>query len=594
MEKKKTEKTVRDRPLPKLGWQSDVIADLIKLYDFPYIPLNPGASYRGLHDSLVNHNDNNPPMMVCQHEKIAVQIGHGYAKACGEPLAVIVHNVVGLLHSVMGVYYAYIDRCPIFIIGATGPMDEKKRRPRVDWDHTANVQGTAVRDFVKWDYQPGGIHGVPDSFARAYSVMMTQPQGPIYMCYDAWLQEAELEEPVVLPPKTQQRSPSKFAPDQTALGKIADRLVEADWPVLMPQYVGRVESGMSDMVALAETLGAPVSDVQSRLNFPTNHPLDCRLNPKIFNDADVILTLDCRDWEGRTHKNDRVNRTMTPHYPEKCDWLDIGFADIDISKWAMGYQKFPPASQRVLADTELAIPLLTQMLKDRIGKDSKLAKGVKERAAAVKEIHDKQRAKWAEEAKAAWDLSPISLPRLAAEVFSVIKNEDWVITTNAFEDWAIKTWDIDKGYRWPGKALGTGTQIGIGLGVALAHRGKGRLVVDCQTDGDLMFDVGALWTATKHNIPMLAVMHNNRAYYNDWEHQITIAEQRGTDVNKAHIGMDIFGPNVDFASIARGFGWYAEGPIEDPKEIAGAVRRAMEKVKQGIPALVDTITQHEG
>lgn len=592
--KRKSEKTVRTKPLPKHGWQSHVIADLIKQYDFPYIPLNPGASYRALHDSLVNHNNNNPPMMLCQHEKIAVQIGHGYAKACGEPLAVIVHNVVGLLHSVMGIYYAYIDRCPIFIIGATGPIDEGKRRPRVDWDHTANVQGTAVRDFVKWDYQPGGIQGVPDSFARAYSVMMTQPQGPIYMCYDAWLQEAELEAPVKLPSKTQQRAPSKFAPDQKALGKIADRLVEADWPVLMPQYVGRVASGMTDMVALAETLGAPVSDVQSRLNFPTMHPLDCRMIPKIFNDADVILTLDCRDWEGRTHKNDRINRTMTPHYPASCEWLDIGFADIDISKWAMGYQKFPPASQRVLADTEIAIPQLTKMLKDRIGKDAKLAKRVKERAAAVKEIHDKQRAKWLEEAKADWDLSPISLPRLAAEVYSVIKKEDWVITTNAFEDWALKMWDFDKSYRWPGKPLGTGTQIGIGLGVALAHRGKGRLVVDCQTDGDLMFDVGALWTATKHKIPMLAVMHNNRAYYNDWEHQITVAEQRGTDVKKAHIGMDIFGPNVDFASIARGFGWHAEGPIEDPKDIAGAVRRAMEQVKKGIPALVDTITQHTG
>jgi acetolactate synthase-1/2/3 large subunit len=109
-----------------------------------------------------------------------------------------------------------------------------------------------------------------------------------------------------------------------------------------------------------------------------------------------------------------------------------------------------------------------------------------------------------------------------------------------------------------------------------------------------MFDVGALWFATKHKVPMLAVMHNNRAYYNDWEHQITLARQRGTNVERAYIGMDIFGPNVDFASIARGFGWYAEGPIEDPKEVAGAVRRAMEKVKQGIPALVDTITQHEG
>ena len=579
---------------PAGGWQSDVIADLIKQYDFPYITLNPGASYRGLHDSLVNHNNNEPPMLLCQHEKIAVQIGHGYAKACGEPLCVIVHNVVGLLHSVMGVYYAYVDRAPVFIVGATGPMDEAKRRPRVDWDHTANVQGQAVREYVKWDYQPGGIQGVPDSFARAYSVMMTEPQGPIYMCYDAMLQEEKQTEDVALPAPSTPKVPSKIAPDSKALEVIADKMLAAEWPVLMPQYVGRTAVGFDNMVALAEAVGAPVVDVHSRLNFPTEHPLDCRLTPKVFNNADLIVGLDCRDWESRTHYNDRINRTMKPHYPENCDWVDIGFADIEISKWAMGYQRYPECSQRVLGDTDLAIPMLTEMCAARVKNDTKLQKRIKDRAAAVKELHDKQRAKWREESKEGWDNSPITLARLATEVYSVIKNEDWVLTTNAFEDWALKLWNFDKGYRWPGKPLGTGTQIGMGLGIALAHRGKGRLVVDCQTDGDLMFDVGALWWATKHKVPMLVVMHNNRAYYNDWEHQITVAEQRGTPPERAYIGMDIFGPEPDFATIARGFGWYAEGPIENPNDVAAAVERAMEKVKQGIPALVDTITEHVG
>ena len=141
-------------------WQSDVIVDLIKQYEFPYIALNPGASYRGLHDSLVNYGENQPPMLLCQHEKIAVQIAHGYAKASGKPMMAIVHNVVGLLHAPMGIYYAYIDRCPVFIVGATGPMDEKLRRPFIDWIHTAFAQGDVVRGFTKWDYQPGSIHGV--------------------------------------------------------------------------------------------------------------------------------------------------------------------------------------------------------------------------------------------------------------------------------------------------------------------------------------------------------------------------------------------------------------------------------------------------
>jgi acetolactate synthase-1/2/3 large subunit len=577
-----------------LGWQSDIIADLIKQYGFPFITLNPGASYRGLHDSLVNHNGDEPPMLLCQHEKIAVQIAHGYAKASGQPLAVIVHNVVGLLHATMGIYYAYTDRAPVFVIGATGPMDEGKRRPRVDWAHTANVQGTQIRDYVKWDYQPGGMGGVVDSFARAYSIMMTEPQGPIYMCYDAALQEAPLSEPIALPSLKSTKTPSRIAPDPAALEEAADRMVAADWPVLVPQFVGRDKNGYSDMVTLAETLGAPVADTQWRLNFPTEHPLDMRMNRDVFKQADLITLLDCRDWERPTHENDRINRTLKPLFPEHCEWLDIGFADIEISKWATDYQRFPECAQRVLADTALALPALTSIIGKRAKDDAKLARKITERGQAVAELHDEQRAKWREEAKVDWDASPITLPRLASEVWNKIQHEDWVLTTNAFEDWALKLWDFNRPYRWPGKALGTGTQIGMATGVALAHRGTGRLVVDCQTDGDLLFDVGALWFAAKHKVPFLCVMHNNRAYYNDWEHQITVARQRGTPVARAYIGMDIMDPAPDFSKIARGFGWYAEGPIEDAKDIASALDRAIAQVKSGVPALIDIITQHAG
>lgn len=576
------------------GWQSDVIADLVKQYGFPFIVLNPGASFRALHDSLVNHNANDPPLLLCQHEKIAVQIAHGYAKATGRPLVVIVHNLVGLLHATMGIYYAYTDRAPVFVIGATGPMDEGKRRPRVDWAHTANVQGTQVRDYVKWDYQPGGIDGVPDSFARAYSIMMTEPRGPIYMCYDAGIQEAPLAAPLALPDSASARTPSRIAPDPRALEEAAERLLAAEWPVLLPQFVGRDPNGFSDMVALAETLGAPVVDTGWRLNFPTEHPLDMRMSKEIFRQADLITLLDCRDWQRPTHVNDRVNRTLEPLFPKGCEWLDIGFADIEISKWATDYQPFPDVAQRVLADTALALPALTALCAERIRTDARLQDLVQRRARTVGAMHDKRRRRWREEALKDWDGRPITLPRLASEVWEKIRHEDWVLTTNAFEDWALKLWDFDKPYRWPGKALGTGTQIGMATGIALAHRGTGKLVVDCQTDGDLMFDVGALWFAAKHRVPFLVVMHNNRAYYNDWEHQITIAEQRGTPVERARIGMDLFDPAPDFASLARGCGWWAEGPIEDPADIGSALERAIAKVKSGVPALIDTITRHAG
>ena len=573
----------------KKAWQSDVIVDLLRRYDFPYIALNPGASYRGLHDLLVNYGGNYPPILLCQHEKIAVQIAHGYAKATGRPMVAIVHDIVGMLHATMGIYYAYIDRCPVFVIGATGPMDESRRRPFIDWIHTANVNGEQLRHYVKWDYQPASIEGVPDSFARAYAAMMTEPQGPIYMCYDAWLQEQPLEKDVALPPPSANKVPVPMAADNAALAEVADCLLAAKFPVLMAEYVARSSDGFDNLVALAETVGAAVFDVHARLNFPNRHPLNLSCEKEVFRDADLILMLDVRDWEKSTHYVDRSKREVVPHYGPDCQMIDIGFGEINLSKWSMDYGRMPECSQRVLGDTLTAVPELTRLCRERIAKDPAIAKRVAERTKAVTQKHDVLFKGWAEAAKKDWDGVPITLPRLASEMWDVIKHEDWVLTACNLQEWVYKLWDFDKPYRHPGQALGTGTQIGVSLGVALAHRDKGRLVIDIQPDGDLMFDAGALWSAAKNNIPMLIVMYNNRAYYNDWEHQIRVAHHRGTPVERAYIAQDITGPDPDFATMAKSMGWYAEGPIENPAAIAPALRRAIAQVKAGKPALVDTV-----
>jgi len=569
------------KKLSKKRWASDVIVDMLHAYGLPHAALNPGASYRGLHDSIVNYGRNKPTMMLCQHEETAVQIAHGYAKASGKPMVAILHNLVGLLHANMAIYYAYADRCPVFIIGATGPMDETKRRPRIDWIHTALVQGEAVRAYTKWDYQPTVIDGVPESFARAYGVMMTEPRGPIYMCYDAWLQEQPLDHEV--PIGKAQQVPTRFAPDPKALKKVAGMLMKAKRPVILAEFVGRDAEGYDALVRLAETLGAPVYDVGSRLNFPSRHPLNFSMVKDVFRDADVVLSLDTRDWERPTTELVSTTRKVTSLVPPGCKWIDIGFGDLEISSWAMDYQRLLHADVRVMADTTLAIPALTDLLKK--------TKATETRIRHYSDLNRKVRAGWEKEAKENWDASPITLPRLAHEVWRQIRKHDWVLTAGTLDEWARIVWDFDKPYRHPGKSLGTATQIGISLGVALAHRGKGRLVVDLQPDGDLMFDAGALWVAAKHRIPMLVVMYNNRAYYNDWEHQIRMAKLRGTPVARAHIGMDMSDPEPDFATLARSMGWYAEGPIDKPAGVAAALKRAIRRVQAGQPALIDTITQ---
>ncbi len=588
----KSEKVKKPKVVPtKQRWSSDVIVDMLHMYDLPYASMNPGASYRGLHDSIVNYGQNIPCMMLCQHEEIAVQIAHGYAKASGKPMVAILHNLVGMLHANLAVYYAYIDRAPVFIIGATGPMDETKRRPRIDWIHSANVQGEALRPYTKWDYQPTVVDGVPESFARAYAVMMTEPQGPIYMCYDAWLQEAPLDHDVPLPPPEAMKVPTLMAADPDVLGQAAQMLVRAKHPVIMAEFVGRQAAGFEALVKLAETVAAPVYDVNSRLNFPGNHPLNLSMAKDLFRDADLVLCLDTRDWEKPTTELERTTRTMKSLVPSGCKWIDIGFGDLELSSWAMNYLRLLNADLRIMADTTIAIPALTKLCQELLAKNASLRPMIEKRFEETKKKHDAIRAKWAKEAQENWDATPISLPRLASEVWEVIKNEDWVLTAGNLDDWTHKLWDFDRHYRHPGKSMGTSTQIGISMGVALAHRGKGRLVVDMQPDGDLMFDAGALWVAAKHKIPMLVVMYNNRAYYNDWDHQIRMAKLRGTPVERAHIGMDLCDPDPDFAGLSRAMGWYAEGPIDKGKDVKPALKRAIERVKAGQPALVDTITQ---
>jgi len=572
-------------------WASDIIVDLLHAYDLPYAPLNPGASYRGLHDSIVNYGGNRPEMLLCQHEETAVQIAHGYAKASGRPIVAILHNLVGLLHANLAIYYAYIDRVPVFIIGATGPMDETKRRPRIDWIHTAQSQGEAVRAYTKWDYQPHVIDGVPEAFARGYSVMMTEPRGPIYMCYDAWLQEQPLDHEVAMPPADAARVPTRIAPEPAALSVAADLIAAAARPVIIAEYVGREPEGFHALVALAETGGIPVYDVDSRLNFPTRHPLNMSYTKDIFRDADLILCLDTRDWEKPTTELASATREVVSVVPSGAKWIDIGFGDLELSSWAFDYQRLHHADLQILGDTTIAIPALTRLLKTRIAKDRTLGARITARA---DETALKSRAlyeTWVRDAAVDWNARPISLPRLASEVWNAIKDEDWVLSAGTLERWTRKLWDFDKPYRHPGRSLGTATQFGISIGVALAHRDEKRLVVDMQPDGDLMFDAGAMWVVAKHRIPMLVVMYNNRAYYNDWEHQIRMAKLRDTPVERAYIGMDLDDPAPDFAAMARSMGWYAEGPIDSPDGLADALARAIERVKAGQPALLDTITQ---
>jgi acetolactate synthase I/II/III large subunit len=576
---------------PRYG--SDVMVDAMQAHGLRYVSLNPGSSFRGLHDSIVNYGGNRPEIIECPHEKVAVGLAHGYAKASGEAMGVVLHNVVGLLHGAMGIYYAYIDRSPVVVFGGTGPMALERRRPNIDWIHTANVQGNAVRDYTKWDDQPASVRSVPQSVARGYRIAMSEPRGPVYLCLDAGLQEDELGEPVAPVDPELYKVPSRLGADPAALDELAAMLVAAERPVIVPGYAGRSPEAFSLLVELAELLGAGVVDTNIRLNFPNRHPLNVTGSDAVT-DADLVFFVDVKDMGKPTQELDRLTRTVRSRIADDAVVVDLGFNDLEISSWSHDFTALHPTHLQVTADTAVALPELLRRCREHEGRHPERRGARRQRRRELADIHEATWEAWRLEAKAGWDLSPVSTARLAAEVWDVVREHDWVLTAGTASGWALRTWDFDRPYRHPGASLGTATQISISLGVALAHKGSGRLVVDLQPDGDLMFDLGALWVAAYHRLPLLVVMFNNRAYYNDWEHQERIARHRGTSVENAYLGMEIDQPAPDFANVARSVGWYGEGPISDPDQVRGAVQRAAEVVlSTGQPALVDVVCQYD-
>lgn len=583
---------------------SDLMVDLLKKLDIDYISLNPGACFRGLHESIVNYGGNkNPEIILCCHEEIAVSLAQGYAKAALKPMATVVHNIVGLLHATMAIYIDWIDQTPILILGGGGPMAVEKRRPWIDWIHTALVQGTVVRDYVKWDDQPASIGSLAESFYRGYLTATAEPKGPVYICLDEALQEQLLDGDYVLPEFDSYPIPSSPQADPAALRRTASLLAQAERPVIMADYLGKNPKAVASLVELAELLAAPVIDMGSRFNFPSTHPLDLSDSAqssrkaagspefKLIEEADVILGLDMRDFNRAFTGTEPSSRQPRSLVPKTTKVIHIGLQELMLRSWSQHIGKLQPMDLSITADTSLALPLLIDMCREEMAKGDPIDR--KQRFAMLKEKHEELRKEWQEAAKNARTDKPISLAHLAAELWEVVKNDDWVLVNRTL-GWTRRLWDWASPHQWIGAHGGGSVGYGVAhsIGAALAHKGTGRLCIDLQPDGDFLYTPSALWTAAHHNIPLLVVMFNNRSYYNSQNHQRMVSQKRGRPTATQGIGTMIDNPLIDFAALARSFGLYGEGPIDKPEEVRPALERAVRHVKeQASCALVDIVTQ---
>jgi thiamine pyrophosphate-dependent acetolactate synthase large subunit-like protein len=553
------------------------MVDVLKKIGFEYAAINPGSTFQGLHESLVNYGGNSSPeLLTCLHEEAAAAMAHGYAKASGKPMLVVVHGTVGLLHSSMALFQAWADRVPVVI------MVGHHRNPTgvINRPHSAQDMGLLVRSFVKYDDEATTLERFAESAMRAYRIAMTPPRGPVLLTVGAELQESLVTAEPRIPELTVPAPPQG---DAAAVREAARLLVNAQSPLIQIAKVGRTPKAWDLLIELAETLQAPV-DVMgygSWQKFPSWHPL-YGTGGRGYT-PDVMLGLEVSDMsaQARTARaNDRKTISISAeHLFQGSNIHDFGrYADVDLA---------------IAADGDATLPALIEEIRRQITPERKTA--IQARGARVAAAHKEIQLASIGDARHGWDASPVSVPRLVAELGDQIAGDDWAIVSgHQFTgDWQRRLLNHDKPYRYNGDCggFGIGYDTPASVGGALAHKKAGRLSVAIVGDGDLNFSPGVIWTAAHHKIPLLLVVHNNRAYHAEVMIIQRMCGVRGRGNANAHIGNVIADPNPDYAQIAKGYGMYSEGPVENPKDLAGAYGRALAKVRAGEPALVDVVSQ---
>jgi thiamine pyrophosphate-dependent acetolactate synthase large subunit-like protein len=563
---------------------SDFMVDVFKSLGFEYIASNPGSSFRGLQESFITYGRNqSPEWLTCCHEESSIAIADGYFRVSGKPMMVMAHGTVGLQHAAMTIYNSFVARNPVYIVLGNA-LDANARRPGVEWNHSVQDASAMVRDFIKWDDTPISLPHFAESAVRAYKIAMTVPMAPVILVADGDLQENSAGDRSKLHiPKLTLTSPP--AGDAAAVAEAARLLVAAESPVILAGRVARSEQGMALMVELAETLQAPVQ--RAGRDMPSRHPLN---GGGSIASADVILALQQDDLWGATHAfRDQQERSYRSRTRPGAKLISISSHDLYTKSNYQDFQRYAEVDMAIAADAEATLPSLIEACRRLMTGDRRRA--FEERGAQIAAANARALERERTEATFGWDASPISTTRMSMELWDAVRRKDWALVRGNVGP----LWNVDKFYRTTGGggAAAVGSNLPTAIGAALAHRKFGRVSVCIQNDGDLMYAPGALWTAAHHRIPLLLVMHNNRAYHQEVMHIQRMANrrQRAVEAASAGVGTVITDPNIDYATLARSMGLYGEGPISDPRDLGPALKRAVERVERGETALVDVVTQ---
>ncbi|MEP9347627.1 thiamine pyrophosphate-dependent enzyme [Xanthobacter sp. KR7-225] len=577
---KRNEVPVAPNAPAELAWGSDVAAAMLRELGIEYVALNPGASYRGLHDSLVNFLGNDAPrMLLCMHEDHVVSIAHGYAKATDRAMGAILHSNVGLMHGLMGVFNAYCDRMPMMILGATGPVAPEMRRPWIDWIHTAKDQGALLRDYIKWDDEPRSPEGIVEAFLRGNQLTHMEPRAPVYICLDAGLQEQKLAKPVALPPVERYALAPPPSADDATVSRVADLLLSAKAPLLLFGRGSRAQEAWDARVKLAELLNARVmTSLRERAAFPTEHPNHvvppCYWLTAAAKDqvraADVIVSLDWADFNGFLMQVTRDTASI----PARLVHVSL---DSNLHRgWSMDYFALPPVDVPVLASPDRFVAQLLAEVEARLAKGATAAASKPERAPRAEAVY---------KGKPGGEIAPRDVEVALAKA----RGERPFSLAHVTIGWAGDVYAFRDPLDYLGHDGGAGLAAGPGItvGAALALKDAGREVVSVLGDGDFLQGVTALWTAAHYELPALFIVSNNRSNFNDELHQEAVAKARARPVENRWIGQRMDEPMVDLAAIARAQGVAAEGPVRTHAALEAAIARGLDHVAAGKPYLID-------
>jgi acetolactate synthase-1/2/3 large subunit len=583
---------------------SDFMVDVIKTLNIDYVCSNPASSFRALHESLIDYGGNKKPEFItCTHEESSVGMAHGYFKATGKPLMMLCHGTVGLQHAAMAIYNAWCDRVPLIVVGGTD-SDAAYRAPGVPTFHSAQDINALVRDFTKWDDQPVSLQHFAQSMVRAYKIAMTPPHEPVMLALDLGLQQEAMrahERETIYIPKYVPTAPPQA--DSGAVREAARLLANAERPVIVADRAARTPAGTRLLVELAEALQAPVIDQGGRMNMPNTHHLNhTARTAALISNADVVLGLELSDYWALVnafvdngHDNIGINESKVK---PGTKLIGISSTPLVTKSNYQDFQRFQSLDVDMVGDAEASLPALIEAVKAALPADRRAA--LEKRGEALRKAYADARDRTRAAAAVAWDASPISTARLSMEIFNQVKDLDFSLVSSSgnVSGWPNRLWRMEKHHSWLGGSGGYGVGYGApaAVGGALGNRDiGGRFSVNIQSDGDLMYAPGVLWTAARHKIPILSVMHNNRGYHQEVMHVQRMANRRdrvaALGMDRSPIGTSIENPDIDFAGLAKSMGYWTAGPIKDPDQLAPTIKKAVEVVKAGEPALVDVWTQ---